>query len=280
METLNRLINGADAAKIIAEGDYTAGGILYCGKCKTPKQTKITVFGETRTVYCLCKCEAARRRAEDEAHEREQERRRIRNLRLWGFPDEEMQQWTFKKDDKKNTRLSSWARCYVDGFDAMYRKGRGVVLYGPVGTGKTFAAACVANALVDKGRAVLMTSFTRINNILAAERNKQEYLDELAGYDLIVIDDLGTERDDAQGRMAELVFTVIDARYRQHKPLIVTTNLTGDELKYAAEVKYQRIYSRLYEMCAFMEVKGEDRREELNAENQAENADMQEGEIF
>jgi DNA replication protein DnaC len=280
METFDRLVRGAEAARIVAEGDYTAEGILYCGKCKTPKQTKITVFGEERTVYCLCKCEAARRKAEDEAHEREQERRRIRDLRLWGFPDEEMQQWTFAKDDKANTKLSSWARCYVDGFDAMYRKGRGVVLYGPVGTGKTFAAACVANALVDKGRAVLMTSFTRINNILSAERNKQEYLDELGRYDLIVIDDLGTERDDAQGRMAELVFTVIDARYRQHKPLIITTNLTADELKYAAEVKYQRIYSRLYEMCAFMEVKGTDRREEMNAENQEEAADMQEGEMF
>ena len=40
----------------------------------------------------------------------------------------------------------------------------------------------------------------------------------------------------------------------------MTTNLTSDELKHPAEIRKQRIYSRLFEMCVPVEVKGKDRR--------------------
>lgn len=268
MDILERLARGAEEVIHPDDGDYIQDGLLYCGKCRTPKQHRITVFGNERTVFCLCKCEAARRKSEDEAYEREQNRKRIVRLRQWGFPDEEMQQWTFTKDDGANPKLSSWARSYTRNFASALAKGTGVVLYGPVGTGKTFAAACVANALIDQGRPVLMTSFSRIGNILQAERNRQEYLDEFARYDLIVIDDLGAERNTSY--MDEIVFSVIDTRYRQKKPLIVTTNLSGDQLKDTRDISYRRILSRLYEMCTFMEVQGRDRRKAKNRENHAE----------
>jgi DNA replication protein DnaC len=63
--------------------------------------------------------------------------------------------------------------------------------------------------------------------------------------------------------MQEIVFNVIDSRYRAGLPLIVTSNLTAEEIKNPADISYQRIFSRLLEMCVPIEVKGEDRRRKI-----------------
>ena len=62
--------------------------------------------------------------------------------------------------------------------------------------------------------------------------------------------------------MDEIVQSIIDSRYRSGKPLIVTTNLTAQELKNPLDIRKQRVYSRLFEMCIPIEVKGKDRRKE------------------
>jgi DNA replication protein DnaC len=67
--------------------------------------------------------------------------------------------------------------------------------------------------------------------------------------------------------MQEIVFNVIDARYRANLPLIVTTNLTRQELMHPADLMYQRIFSRLFEMCTPIEVSGADRREKALRED-------------
>ena len=241
------------------EGDYVVDDILYCGKCRTPKQAKIEFMGEIRRPFCLCKCAVEKR----EAEEREQKRRdfldRVKSLRASGFPDAEMQRWTFANDDRSNARISDIAQKYVEHFDEMRRRGKGLLLFGDVGTGKTFAAACIANALIDKGVPCLVTSFARLVNTLQGMYDgRQDYIDGLNRFPLLVIDDLASERDTEY--MNEIVYNVIDSRYRSGLPLIVTTNLTGDELKHAAEITKKRIYSRLFEMCVPIEVKGVDRR--------------------
>ena len=53
---------------------------------------------------------------------------------------------------------------------------------------------------------------------------------------------------------------VIDERYKAKKPLIVTTNLTLDEICKPKNMAYQRIYDRVLEMCAPLVFKGESRR--------------------
>jgi DNA replication protein DnaC len=89
---------------------------------------------------------------------------------------------------------------------------------------------------------------------------KQEYYDNFNHFPLLVIDDLSAERKTEY--MQEIVFNVIDARYRAGLPLIVTTNLTREELLHPADLTYQRIYSRLFEMCTPIEVSGKDRRQQ------------------
>lgn len=260
---LTKLVDGIErkaADRIKAEqGDYYGDdGLLYCGKCNTPKQCRVKVFDKERTPFCLCKCEVEKRdRAEDERRRVEFEKR-VKELRRAGFPDDEMQNWTFDKDDHANEHITSVARKYVENFDTMRENGKGLLFYGTVGTGKTFAAACIANALIDKGLPCLVTNFARLINTISGVYDKQEYIDGLNRFTLLVIDDLATEADTEYRN--EIVFNVIDSRYRAGLPFIVTTNLTAQELKSSAEIRKQRIYSRLFERCIPLEVKGSDRR--------------------
>lgn len=244
-----------------AEGDYIEDGLLYCGKCHTPKQCRVELFGEIRTPMCLCKCEQDKRDAEDAERKRQEFEKHVKSLKKMGFPDVEMSRWTFERDDRSNEKISTVAENYVDNFMEMKRRGKGLLFYGSVGTGKTFISACIANALIDRGHPCLVTNFARLcNTISGMYEGKQQYIDGLDKFHLLVIDDLASERDTEY--MGEIVQNIIDARYRAGLPLIITTNLTSEELKHPAEMRKQRIYSRLFEMCIPVEVKGKDRRKE------------------
>lgn len=240
-------------------GDYIMDGLLHCGKCKTPKQVRVELFGRIRTPMCLCKCAAEQRDREEAERQRQKFEEKIRELRKAGFPDEEMQNWTFAHDDHANERVSAIARNYVEHFPQMKQEGKGLVFFGNVGTGKTFVAACIANALIDKGRPCMTTNFARlINTITGMYEGKQQYIDSLNNFHLLVIDDFAVERNTEY--VNEIVYNIIDSRYRAGLPMIITTNLTANELKNPADMAKKRIYSRLYDMCLMVEVQGEDRR--------------------
>ena len=243
------------------EGDYIVDGLLYCHKCNTPKQCRIEILGEIRTPMCLCKCEKEKRDQRDAEIKRQEFQRHIAKLKRMGFPDSEMEKWTFDRDDHQNEKISTIARNYVQNFDQLKEKGKGLLLFGAVGTGKTFIAACIANSLIEKGHPCLVTNFPRlVNTISGMYDGKQQYIDGLNKFHLLVIDDLASERDTEY--MGEIVQNIIDARYRSGLPLIITTNLTSEELKHPLDIRKQRIYSRLFEMCVPVEVKGADRRKE------------------
>lgn len=250
------------------EGDYYEDGLLMCGKCHTKKQTRVTVFGEERTPFCICRCEMERREREEAEKKRIEFENTVKKLRQSGFPESDMQNWTFENADGSNERIMNAARNYVANFKEFRKNGKGLLLFGTVGCGKTYAAACIANALIDKGYPVLMTNFARIANTVGGMwEGKQEYYDSLNRFPLLILDDLATERKTEY--MQEIVFNVIDARYRAGLPLIVTTNLTSEELKHPSDISYQRTFSRLLEMCIPVKVEGKDKRlEKLKADIQ------------
>ena len=123
----------------------------------------------------------------------------------------------------------------------------GLLIWGDVGTGKSFFAGCIANALLEKGVPVLMTNFSRILNTLTVMHfeDRNQFINSLNRYSLLIIDDLGIERN--SDFALEQVFNVIDCRYRSKKPLIITTNLTLSELNNAADIAHKRIYDRILE---------------------------------
>lgn len=256
------------------QGDYIGDdGLLYCGKCHTKKQTRVNILGVEKTPMCLCKCAAEKREREEEERRRLEFEKKVKENRRTGFPESAMQDWTFANDDGANEKISTVARNYVENFSKMREDGKGLLLFGDVGTGKTYAAACIANALIDKGYPVLMTNFARIaNTVQGLFEGKQEYYDSFNRLPLLILDDLSAERKTEY--MQEIVFNVIDSRYRAGLPLIVTTNLTSDELKNPADVTNKRTYSRLLEMCIPLHVEGKDRRRDRLREAHAEYKDI------
>ena len=254
-------------------GDYIQDGLLYCGKCKTQKQVRITFAGRERTPMCLCQC-AAERLEKEEAERREQRRKdRIEQRRNEAFPDASLINATFENSVDANETGMKVALNYVDKFPEFLQAGRGLIFFGTVGTGKTYLAACIANALIDKGYTALVTNFSRIvNTIQGMYEGKQEYLDSLNEYDLLVLDDFAAERDTEY--MNEQVYNILDNRLRSGLPLILTTNLTAAELKEPNGITRQRLHSRIYEMCFPVEIVGKDRRRKDLSQNYAKYKEM------
>ena len=87
-------------------------------------------------------------------------------------------------------------------------------------------------------------------------------------FELLVIDDLGTESNSAYRQ--EIVFNIIDSRYRAGLPLIVTTNLTAGDFKQPKSIEFDRIADRLMERCTFIEMSGASRRREMFKHSQIE----------
>lgn len=246
----------------VNDSDYEQDGLLYCGKCHTPKQCVVEMpFGKVKP-NILCKCEEEKINAAEEERKRREFDERVIRLRKQAFPEREMSTWTFARDDMTNGKLSKAMINYVDKFDSFRKNGKGLILYGKVGTGKTFAACEVANALIDRGYSCFVTNLSRIVNTMQGMYDgKQDYLDSLNAYTLLVIDDLGAERGTEY--MQEMVFNIIDSRYRSGLPMIITSNLTIDELKNPKDQMSQRIYDRVLERCFPIEVNGASRRRQI-----------------
>lgn len=259
-DAFEMIIEKAKETNNIVEGDYIGDdNLYYCGKCNTRKQTVVTLLDKTRVVPCICKCKADAIRREDEERQQREFYEKVKRYRQAGFPESEMASWNFAHDDGTNPKMITAMQNYVQHFEKFRKDGKGLLLFGDVGRGKTFLAACVANAMIDRGVPALVTNFARIaNTVQGMFEGKQEYLDSLNHFPLLVLDDLNAERQTEY--MLEIVYNVIDARYRAKLPLIVTTNLTREELLNPADIRYKRIFSRLFEMCTPLEVEGVDRR--------------------
>lgn len=146
-----------------------------------------------------------------------------------------------------------FVREYIDHWHAMSEKGLGMLLWGPSGSGKTFAAACMANAFLESedrfAPGVIMTSFgTILRKCLAATpQAREEYLSRILGADLLILDDFGAERQTEYTQ--EQIYHVINTRYVRRKPMIVTINMTLQQLKNPQSMQEQRIFDRLLEIC-------------------------------
>ena len=218
------------------------------------------LFGHGRhPAECQCRQEAREKQEKKERARLHYEK--VQRLKLQGFTDWAMQHWTFANDHGQNPQMQL-AQRYVAHWPEMQEKNVGLLLWGGVGTGKSFMAGCIANALMEQEVAVCMTNFARIMNELNnAFSGRNEVVDRLCGYPLLVIDDFGMERGTEYA--LEQIYNIIDSRYRSRKPLIVTTNLTLTELKNPQDTAHARIYDRLLELCTPIACTGPSMRKDI-----------------
>lgn len=248
-EVLKEMENATNEGIKVAD-DYmdTETGLLMCGKCHTKKQKKISFLGVERVVGCLCRCAAEEMEREREKHREKEELLHIRQMKSAGLQDSTFFDYTFANCDETHP-CAQYARRYVGNFAEFQKNGQGLLFWGNVGTCKTFLAGCIANALMEKNIPVLMTSFPKLLNALGGlySGEKNEYLKSLNQYRLLIIDDLGVERDTPY--VLETVYLVIDERYKSGKSFIITTNLSLEELRNPEDLEYGRIYDRIMERC-------------------------------
>ena len=240
--------------------------LIYCTKCHTPRQGRYTLQGRVFMPPIRCKCQQEIYDQEEARRKLSERQAEIKRMKASGLQDKSLYDYTFEKDTGINPEMHL-AHKYVENWDDMKARSSGLLLWGDVGTGKSFFAGCIANALLEKGVPVLMTNFSRILNTLSGMHfeDRNQFIDSLNRYSLLIIDDLGIERNSEF--VLEQVFNVIDSRYRSKKPLIVTTNLTLTELNNAPDVAHRRIYDRILERCAPIRINNRNIRQDKASAN-------------
>lgn len=251
-EVIDEISNKVPEADSVYLGE---DGLKYCSVCHKRVQRMVTFMGITKKVNCRCDCFAKEQEAIKERERREEADRK----RKVCFAKTNMAAWTFENDDRQHPRISDAMQNYASQFKDFKRDGKGLILHGPTGTGKTYLAACVANRLIDDGYKCYMTNFSEVINRMQEKFDgRQEFIEGLNDYSLLIIDDLGIERGTEY--VLEIVFNIIDSRYRAGLPFIITTNRTMEQLKNPESVEYARIYERILERCFPIKVDGVSRR--------------------
>jgi DNA replication protein DnaC len=153
-------------------------------------------------------------------------------------------------------------RRYVQRIDENLDAGRGLWLWGDVGTGKTTLAMLASQAALQAGRSVVIHSLPRllnlIRNAIESDAGMVGFLERLTAVDLLHIDDLGAEH--TTDWALEQLYSIINTRYEDERAMIVTTNLKFEEL---LEQLGERTVSRLVAICGDpLPLYGHDKRRE------------------
>ena len=243
-------------------------GMIHCDRCGSPRQLLLKLGDQDKTVRCLCRCQSKELEDRRKELQRREELDRYQRIRAAAMRDPALRKCTFEASQYPSEALRL-AKNYTDHWPEMEKTGMGLLLWGSVGTGKTYIAACIANSLLDRGVPALMTSFGRILGAMPGPASGQQtsQLDEWMSYPLLILDDLGVERETPY--TLELVYHIIDARYRSGKPMILTTNLTMAEMEHPDSREKMRIYDRILERCTPIRVDGEHIRSAKKKQNRS-----------
>ena len=165
-------------------------GLLYCGKCHTPKEAYFPegkeLFGRDRHP-AECDCQRAAREQRQAAEEHRRHVEAVENLKQRAFADSAMQQWTFENDNGRNPQTGI-ARRYAEHWEEMQAENIGCLFWGNVGNGKSYLAGCIANALMEKEVPVYMTNFAVIlGDLSPGFTGRNEYISRLCRYPLLNI---------------------------------------------------------------------------------------------
>lgn len=133
---------------------------------------------------------------------------------------------------------------FVEKFNTFMTQGRGLYIFSQTkGSGKSLLACCIANEVLQNYQ--ISCKFITITDYIDMYRNKNPALDRIRDADLLIIDDLGIQ-DETKEWINEIVYNLVDRRYRNQCVTIYTSNRNFKEKDISAE---DRIASRVYGQC-------------------------------
>lgn len=216
--------------------------------------------------------EEERIRAEEEAERNRQMRNRIARLLGQSGIKKRFRQRTFpnfRTDTPGRRKCYAIAKEYADNFALHKARGDGLYIEGTNGTGKTHLAAAIALQLIEQGIPVICKTASDL--LMDIKRtfddssvNEAQVLDIYKRVDLLIIDDLGKEQ--CSDWSMSTLYSILNDRYEDMKPTIVTTNYNTDALAAALTpkgfdgTKIVAIISRLREVSKVMTMAWEDIR--------------------
>ena len=264
------LIDGV-AYSLSPETEYMKVGHAYCRTCHETKDGEIKIMFDKKFIFKIsCRCDRERLERQKQ-RDREQ---KIERLKKDCFIS--MSQWAYTFENYRGEKDKSYiiARNFVREYEQMKNDNVGLLFCGTVGSGKTYLACSIANALIEEYMIpIKIRNFAQIINDLQKsgfDLDKNAYIESLTNVAVLILDDLGIERDTSYAK--EQVYNIVNSRYLKRKPTIFTTNLPYEKIQNSDEgVEYERIYSRIIEMCIPVKVTGEDFRKRLQREKLKQN---------
>lgn len=251
---------------VLRENDIERNGHIYCKVCGKRVDGELVDLGFTTFIPRIkCKCEIKR----DKENEERERQMRISSIKRDCFSSPIQHQYTFEKFLNEKGQAYKVAYNYAKSFEQMKEDNVGLLFYGDVGSGKTYLACSIANELIERKqvKVKIMNLSQVINQIQksAFKLDSNEIISNLSNIPLLILDDLGIERDTSYAR--EQVYNIINSRYLKGKPTIFTTNLSLEIIQNPnIDLEYQRIYSRILEMTIPVKVTGEDFRRKIQQE--------------
>ena len=233
-----------------ANEEYEKDGHVYCKTCHERKDGKILEFFGGKMI-CRVSCHCDKQREEKEA-------KRQKQLEI-----ERLKSSCFSSRAELELLLNGQLNNYIERLSAYLKS-----------SGKTYLACSIANALIEQYQiTVKIRNFSQIMNEMQKcgfDFDKNAYIESLVNTSVLILDDLGIERDTSYAK--EQVYNIVNSRYLRRKPTIFTTNLSYDTIQNCIEsVEYQRIYSRIIEMCIPVMVVGHDYRKQIQKEKISRN---------
>jgi len=237
-----------------------------CTTCGNPyREEKVDFFGRIKTfTYPTCDCREKQKRRKALKEEGTKLKNKIRTIKDCGIGKRFKHKTFANFDHSQNYKGYRACLDYARNFPLMLKEGKGLLLYGVVGSGKTHLAGAIVDHIARLHKRQLKLPdiiFSSSVNILSEIRlgyKNQEAEEICANYErtmLLIIDDLGTEK--VTDWVHELFYRIIDYRYSNLKPTIITTNFQMSEI---AERLGDRFVSRIREMCKGVKFEGKDWR--------------------